>query len=150
MPSIKPSKKAFSLIKILVVFIKKHRDIEWTSRYKEYQEVKNLINCGENYTINTRLNLKVRLVWEKKKNIIINKMSSSNVFRRVSSGFRAADSFQALSLIFVYGYLPKKELARMEIHVCKILNCEVSVKFRCQCASRKKLLRKNFEHSCDK
>ena len=100
MPSIKPSKKAFSLIKILVVFIKKHRDIEWTSRYKEYQEVKNLINCGENYTINTRLNLKVRLVWEKKKNIIINKMSSSNVFRRVSSGFRAADSFSSTFVNF--------------------------------------------------
>ena len=37
--------------------------------------------------------------------------------------------------IFVTWYLPKKELARMLIHIREIYNCKVYLKHRSKCAS---------------
>ena len=55
----KPSKKTkVSLIKILLVLIKKCGGSGLTPRYTDYQKVERKINYGENYRINTRLNLK--------------------------------------------------------------------------------------------
>ena len=57
-------------------FWKTSRGTWWTSRYTEYQKVERKINCGENYSINNRLSVKTKLVWEKEKHRIISQMSS--------------------------------------------------------------------------
>ena len=64
------SKTTLSPTKILLVFIKKCGGSGWTPRCK----IKWQINFGENYRINTRLNLKTRFIWAKKKDTIISEM----------------------------------------------------------------------------
>ena len=73
---------------------KKFRGTGWTPRYKEYQKFKKLTNCGENYSINTRLNWKTRFVSEKKKNTIISEMSRCNVLQRTDLDFCVINNFQ--------------------------------------------------------
>ena len=53
-----------------LVLMKKHRSTRWTSRFIYYQMVKRKINCRKNYSINTRLILKARFVWQRKSNAI--------------------------------------------------------------------------------
>ena len=73
---------------------KKLRGTGWTPRHTEYQKLKRLTNCAENYSINARLNLKTRFVSEKKKNTIISAMSRCNVFQRTGLGFCVINNFQ--------------------------------------------------------
>ena len=58
-----PSKKTtLSFIKILLVLINKRGGSGLIPRCAEYEKAKRQINCGENYRINTRLNLKIRFI----------------------------------------------------------------------------------------
>ena len=86
----------------------KCRGIGWTPRYTEYQRVKRSINCGENYSINTRLNLKARFVWEKKKNTRISEISWLNVLWRTGSDFFPTDIFPHIFTHFFYDIYPRK------------------------------------------
>ena len=51
------------------------------------------MNFGENYRINTRLNLKTRLIWDKKNYTIIREMSWCNVLWRAGSEVCENDNF---------------------------------------------------------
>ena len=81
------------LIDILLVHLKLHRAIGWTPRYTRYQKVKRYINCGKNYSINTRLNFKTRFVSEQKENATTSEMSWCNVFQRTGSNFWTTGNF---------------------------------------------------------
>ena len=78
---------------ILMVLTKKFRSTRWTPRYAEHRKLKRQINWRENYSINTRVNLKTRLVWEKKKKTIINEMLWCNVLWRTVFNFSPTDNF---------------------------------------------------------
>ena len=49
------------------------------SKIHRISKVKTQIKFGENYRINTRLNLKARFIWAKKKHATISEMSWSNI-----------------------------------------------------------------------
>ena len=60
------------------------------------QMIKKYINCGEDYSINIRLNLKIRFLGHKKKRIKISEMSSSILLKcSLKSGpaFCGSDDF---------------------------------------------------------
>ena len=122
-------KLILNLIRVLPVYLKKYRGTGWTPTYTKYQKIKRWINCGENCSINTRLNLKSRFAWEKKKNTI-----SEIFFIKQAQAFVQLIVFWTPLPIFVSWYSSKEELARMLIHFRKIFNCKVSLKCRCQCA----------------
>ena len=87
------------------------------------------------------LYLKIRFVWEKKKNTIIREM----LFIKQAQTFVQLIVFRAPFVHFRFVIFIKEELARMLIHCYKIFNFKMSFKCRCQCASY--MLIKNFEHS---
>ena len=81
----KSSKTTLSLIKILLFFLKKTWRLWMNSKIQNISKVKRQINFGENYRINTRLNLKTRFIWAKKSRLgFLCKWSFSMYFHRFS------------------------------------------------------------------
>ena len=113
-------------------------------------ELKRQTSCGENYSINTRLNLKARFFSEQKTNAKIITMFCAMFFKEQVRLFGQLIISKAPSPIFVLSYLSKKELIRTLIHVLKVFNCKVSFKCRCQRASQLlrnlKLISSNFQN----
>ena len=58
------------------------------------------INFGKNYQINTRVNLKTRYIWEKKKHTILREMYWSYVLGRAGSNFCVNDNFPGTFIDF--------------------------------------------------
>ena len=123
-------KTPLTLIKILLVLIKKLGSCRWTQRYAEYQKVTRQINYDENYRINTTFNLKTRFIWEKNKHAIVSEMPWGKVLRKAGSDFCVNYNFSGTLL-----NLFKEELVSMLIHVRIIFSCNVSFKYCCQSAS---------------
>ena len=69
-------------------------------RVSKGQKVNTL--CGENYLINTRLNLKTKFVSEKKKNTIRSEMSWSNILQRTGLDFCATNNFEGIYAHFCF------------------------------------------------
>ena len=77
------------------------------------------INCGENYAINTMLNVKARFVREKKKNAIIREMYWCNVLRRTGSDFCQTDNF--LRTFTHFGFMIFNTLERISTYVDPVI-----------------------------
>ena len=60
-------------------------------------KVKQQINFGKNYRINTRLNLKTKFIWAKEKHTIISEMSWSTVLWGSGSDSCVNDDFRRFS-----------------------------------------------------
>ena len=120
----KTSNKTFNFIKVFLVLVEKRRDSGGASRHTEYQKV---TSCAENYAINTRLDLKITFVWEKKNNIIMNEITWRNILWKTGLDFCVTDNFPGTFIDFSW-YLLKKESSRRLIDVLKIFNCKASFK----------------------
>ena len=89
------------------------------------QMVKKYINSGEDYSI-TRLNLKIRFLGQKKKRIKISEISFSILLIFVT--FCARDNFTGTFVNIRFMIFVRERLACMLIRVCKIFNCQGSLK----------------------
>ena len=98
--------------------------------------------------MNTRLNLKTRFIWEKKKHTIISELPWCNVLRRAILDFCGTINFPDNFVGFRFKiYILKKELASMLIHIRKIFNCRVSFTYRLINYFQKAIFRKKYHDS---
>ena len=119
------------LIKILL-FLSKKLQRHWANfkirrSVNDNQMVKKYKNSGEDHSINTRLNLKIRFLGQKKKRIKIRETSSSIFLKRSFKsrpGF--TDNFVATFVNIRFMIISRERLARMLIRVSKIFNCKAS------------------------
>ena len=122
-PSTK-TKKHFNLIKVLLVFVKNHRDTGWTPKYTEYQRAK--------------IKLQRRLFDQHKvdfENLVC--LSKCEEYNDKWNALYKTDSAFCTTIVFHFCLMiiTKEKLACILMHCRKILNWNMSFKCCCQCTS---------------
>ena len=82
------------------------------SRIHRISKVKRKTNFGENYWTKTRLNLKARFIWEKKKHTITSEISWSNVLK--GAGSDSCDNFPGTFVEFPLKIFSQERIANYD------------------------------------
>ena len=140
-----------NFINTALFFIKRCRGNELQIRIiSKGKNVNKLWQKLSNMSINIGLDLKARLVWEKKKHVTISEISSALVQCPLKCGVALFCKWTGIFADFrfvMFTQILMKKLARIFNHVRKIFNCRVSYKCCGQCDSQ--LLRRTFAHNFD-